>query len=263
MALESASFPNQLVAANPSGSDRVHQGDDHIRLIKTVLKNTFPNLTGAVALDQGKINDVYSHVVPYGVIAYWYGIEADVPAGWAICDGRMVPGPNGGPSIPTPNMQGRAGVGVGAGFERYQVYGQATQDLSTANGGYHAHSAGSSSTGSHSHSGNTGATALSVAQMPAHQHGNGIVDDNADGIMWRGTQPASGATKGVSTSGGANIEGITESKGAGQAHSHAISVDGSHSHDINVGGSGDHTHDIAPFSVIQPSLALHFIMKII
>ena len=48
MALESATYIDGLVITNPTGSDSISQGDDHIRLIKKVLKNTFPNATSAV-----------------------------------------------------------------------------------------------------------------------------------------------------------------------------------------------------------------------
>jgi hypothetical protein len=45
MALESATYISGLVTTNPTGSDSISQGDDHIRLIKTVLKNSLPNIT--------------------------------------------------------------------------------------------------------------------------------------------------------------------------------------------------------------------------
>ena len=48
MGLESATYVSGLVDANPPGTDAISQGDDHIRLIKTVLKNTFPNADEAV-----------------------------------------------------------------------------------------------------------------------------------------------------------------------------------------------------------------------
>ncbi len=48
MALESATYISGLVDTNPAGSDAISQGDDHIRLIKTVLKNTLPNADEAV-----------------------------------------------------------------------------------------------------------------------------------------------------------------------------------------------------------------------
>jgi len=46
MSLESASWINQLVATNPEGTDPKSQGDDHLRMIKAVLKNQFPAFTG-------------------------------------------------------------------------------------------------------------------------------------------------------------------------------------------------------------------------
>ena len=47
MALESATYISGLVTTNPTGSDSISQGDDHLRLIKTVLKNSLPNITTA------------------------------------------------------------------------------------------------------------------------------------------------------------------------------------------------------------------------
>tara|TARA_R110002012_G_scaffold321746_1_gene551170 strand:- start:39 stop:746 length:708 start_codon:yes stop_codon:yes gene_type:complete len=49
MGLESASFVNGLVDTNPSGSDSISQGDDHLRLIKKVLTDSFPDVDQAVA----------------------------------------------------------------------------------------------------------------------------------------------------------------------------------------------------------------------
>lgn len=43
MALESANWITQLVQANPVDGDPVGEGDDHLRMIKTVLKNSFPS----------------------------------------------------------------------------------------------------------------------------------------------------------------------------------------------------------------------------
>ena len=48
MALESASFISGLVSANPPGTDAISQGDDHLRLIKTVLKASLPNANAAI-----------------------------------------------------------------------------------------------------------------------------------------------------------------------------------------------------------------------
>lgn len=47
MGLESGTWVNDLVSTNPLGTDFKEKGDDHLRLIKTVLKNTFPNASRA------------------------------------------------------------------------------------------------------------------------------------------------------------------------------------------------------------------------
>lgn len=59
MPLETATFINQLVETNPTGSDNANQGDNHLRLLKSVLKSTFPNITGAVTATQAQLNTAY------------------------------------------------------------------------------------------------------------------------------------------------------------------------------------------------------------
>ncbi len=52
MALETASWVTQLVQANPVDGDPVGEGDDHLRMLKTVLKNSFPSTsTSAIVPD--------------------------------------------------------------------------------------------------------------------------------------------------------------------------------------------------------------------
>ena len=45
MTVESASYISQLSTSNPAAGDNISEGDDHIRLIKTVLQTQFPNLS--------------------------------------------------------------------------------------------------------------------------------------------------------------------------------------------------------------------------
>lgn len=57
MSLESADFIPGLVETNPEGTDPKSQGDDHLRLLKHVLKSQFPNFTGeAVTKTEAQIN---------------------------------------------------------------------------------------------------------------------------------------------------------------------------------------------------------------
>src|SRR5262245_42273670 len=53
MGLETATFIQGLDVANPGSTDPRKQGDDHLRLIKNVLKNTFPNASKAFFLPFG------------------------------------------------------------------------------------------------------------------------------------------------------------------------------------------------------------------
>lgn len=58
MGLESATYINELNASNPLGNDAKNKGDEHIRLIKSALQNTFPNLTGAVTATHAELSFV-------------------------------------------------------------------------------------------------------------------------------------------------------------------------------------------------------------
>ena len=50
MGLESATYISQLVATNPLATDPISQGDDHLRLIKSVLQSQFSGLSGTTAV---------------------------------------------------------------------------------------------------------------------------------------------------------------------------------------------------------------------
>ena len=50
MGLETASYISELVAADPTATDPISQGDDHLRLIKSVLQTQFSGLSGTTAV---------------------------------------------------------------------------------------------------------------------------------------------------------------------------------------------------------------------
>ena len=58
MTVETALYPTQLNTTLPTSSDFVSEGDDHLRLLKTVVKTTFPNVAGAVSASQVELNYV-------------------------------------------------------------------------------------------------------------------------------------------------------------------------------------------------------------
>lgn len=100
MSLESGSFIKDLVSTNPEGTDPKSQGDDHLRLIKAVLKSQFSGFTlgkpiglsedminflGGAGSSQGAANlDV---VMGYTrIIGINSGMTGNLPPGWLIGD---------------------------------------------------------------------------------------------------------------------------------------------------------------------------------
>ena len=81
MDLETAAWVTQLVSANPVVGDPVGQGDDHLRMLKTVLKNSFPSTstTAVVPNMSGQSSKVLTND---GTDTAW-GAAGD-PAGTAI-----------------------------------------------------------------------------------------------------------------------------------------------------------------------------------
>ena len=103
MGLESANYISDLVPTWPLGTDKIRQGDDHLREIKKAIKNTFPNIDGPVTVTPAVLNalpanlsaiiaELIAHVVPMGVINAWSGSIGSIPVGWALCNGQTISG---------------------------------------------------------------------------------------------------------------------------------------------------------------------------
>ena len=56
MALETGTYINSLNASNPVATDGLAQADDHMRLIKSTIKATFPNIDGAMTATEDELN---------------------------------------------------------------------------------------------------------------------------------------------------------------------------------------------------------------
>lgn len=206
MALEQATYINQLVVSNPQSTDTVAQADDHIRLIKATLKATFPNITGPVTATQDSLNTP----LPSGLIAMWSGAINAIPSGWVLCDGQ-----NG-----TPNLRDRFIVGAGSSYAVGATGGANSVTLSEAQIPTHTHTitASSDSSGFHTHS----------VSDPGHTHvfNGGIATSN-------GYFPGGPILAGGPSNTSAAVTNI--SVVAGGAHTHAIVATAS-----SVGGSQAH-----------------------
>ena len=69
MAKETASYISQLVATNPVASDSVSVGDDHLRMLKTVLKTQFSGLSGTTAVTATEAEMNYLDIATLGTSA--------------------------------------------------------------------------------------------------------------------------------------------------------------------------------------------------
>lgn len=117
---------------------------------KTKIASSFTILKSIDTL-MSELDEAKKHHVPTGSIMMWSGAIADIPSGWALCNGQ-----NG-----TPNLQARFIVGAGSstvmddsiGYQYAvgQTGGHNKVKLEAAESGLPAHSHTEQSAGGHSH----------------------------------------------------------------------------------------------------------------
>ena len=132
--------------------------------------------------------------VPAGAIVAWSGAIADIPQGWALCDGA-----NG-----TPDLRDKFIVGARqdeGGMPKTNMMGTLTQTGGTI---------------SHNHAGMTGSHALTITEVPPAQITLPMFSPNQASpsapTIQRGQNPSDGSLT-LSTNGG------------GQGHAHTIAPD--------------------------------------
>ena len=253
MPLEVATYVSQLVPTNPANSESVRQGDDHIRLIKTTLKNTFPELAGPVGTNGNP------GFIPVGGIILWSGTIANIPEGWALCNGT-----NG-----TPNLTSRFVVGAvsdaDATYAPGATGGAASVTLTSTQIPAHTHSSGSlvtGSSGSHTHSDtftvNTASLSGSFQIRRVDVSGNSII--SASGIVSAALDSGTNVNRFQRSSEDSRADVVN----INASHSHSLSggivSNGSHTHSISgstgsIGGGGSHENR-------PPYYALAYIMKL-
>jgi hypothetical protein len=283
MALETATYLSSLVATNPTSSDAVKLGDDHIRLLKSVLLATFPNLNGAVTRTPAQLN----YPVPIGCIMQWYSTSGTIPSGWAACDGSVKVRTDGGGNITTPDLRDKFVLGASATVGHTQgsssavstktssasgghnhtvtvdsggihshvastASGGSHDHTGTANaGGNHTHGAATGAAGAHSHSGVTGNTTLTTAQIPAHRH-TLVVDETVTSTFALNASRQIPKFFDDSINKAYELQGSTTdatlgrsgSVGGSDPHSHVIVETSDHTHSISASGTHTHVLDI-------------------
>lgn len=181
--------------------------------IGTVNTATGAGYKTLVLASTGEVQKVDAAPIPVGGIIMWSGLISAIPSGWALCDGA-----NG-----TPDLRNRFIVGShsdSSGQSRTTITGAPTK-----------------SGGSLTHTHTAQGTALTVGQLPSHQHeyqdayfaengghkpagnvgGSGDTDSSDNGFFYR-TRTGGGTT----TPPPAGARPLTDPIGSGQTHTHVI-----------------------------------------
>jgi hypothetical protein len=251
MSMESTTTIAGLVAANPTAGDPFSQGDDHLRMIKDVLKKTFPGAAaggfaipitatevelnyvhGVTSAIQTQLNTQAQGSVPIGGIIMWSGATA--PTNWHICDGTNS----------TPDLRGKFVIGVNTTYTLAETGGYTDGQILT-----HTHVATSIPT-----------STLAVASSThTHQTGNMVGDHSHQYATITGTGTLAGGT----TYGVANTATGTSSGG----HYHDIAAGGDHVHALT-GSVSVATTNAAPAGAVAvtgrnlpPYYALAYIQR--
>lgn len=134
----------------PLATDNLGEGDDHLRLLKRVLKTTFPSIDKPINGTSDQINAIIANPFPFpvGGIIMWSGTVATIPTGWTLCNGVTVPRTTGTGTITPPDLRDRFVCGAGGDAPPGETGG----------------------TSNHTHTLTVANTTLTVSQIPAHSH---------------------------------------------------------------------------------------------
>lgn len=173
--------------------------------------------------------------IPSGGIMLWSGAADAIPSGWFLCDGTNA----------TPDLRGQFIAGAGGDLDVGESGG--TTD--------HNHVITITASGVHSHTITIDDTAISISQMPNHQHGSGVCDTTSAPAFNHGhiaASPTSADSVETNTADG-TVESLTTAVGGGTGHNHTATID----------DSTTHTHSVASENTahLPPYYALCYIMK--
>lgn len=176
------------------------------------------------------------HLIPLGFVALWFGTANEAPSGWAICDGRTVTRSDGIGTITTPDLRDRVAVGAGGAHALGDVFGASSKESNTTAAGAHtptgtlpAHSHGLTNAGAAN--AKTGETLTTVNKTEVAGGGSGIALQSAVLNDPGHTHTLTGNTDAIGPL-ALQIDPVP-------AHQHTVTID-----------------------VTQPSIALHYIMRI-
>ncbi len=181
--------------------------------VATVTENSM-YVSGTIIADADvETNDTARAVVfegygmtPLGGILMWSGNPANLPDGWALCDGSSTYSDHNGVTRTVPNLSGRFIVGIGKSVHGSTTYslnnsgGEETHVLSTAELPAHNHDGVSGNVANHTHSYND--YTVSTAEVTASNFDEQGINGRPDNV--RTTGSAGGHTHTIANSGSSN-----------------------------------------------------------
>jgi len=136
MGLESGSYISDLVSTNPPGTDDRATADDHLRLIKAILKTTFPSINGAVTTTPAELNILDGATVTTTELNYVSGVTSAIQTQLNAKAAVASPTFTGTPAAPTASVgtsttQLATTAFVDAEMEAFRVKDWGTLSVST------------------------------------------------------------------------------------------------------------------------------------
>lgn len=259
----------------------VNQHNPAMREIETAITDSLPRngsagMTGHLNMADNRITNLADPVglgdavslgfmanasAPVGVIMDFAGDFA--PDGWFLCDGRSLSrttysalfavigtkfGSNSATTFKVPDLRGR----VIAGLDN--MGGSNAGRITSAGGGFAANSIGAT--------GGVQAVAITMSQMPSHNHGSGGAHTHTGSTNTVGdhSHSMSGVFR-TTSSGGGGWSNLTNTV----AGSSMTGSAGAHSHTVTINSGGAHTHNTEggnqPHSNMQPTMVMNKIIR--
>lgn len=210
--------------------------DDDSNEVRVPTDGTRATAGGAKILVEGDTQFVREAAFEVGMIMDWYGLSANCPAGWAICDGT-----NG-----TPDLRGKFVIGAGGTYDLDDTGGSETASGTTGDAG------------GHTPTGTVEDHTLTEAELPSHKH---YIAKNEKAS---GPQAATSALARETATGGDteyNLRGASStSYEADIFKSSPVGGGDPHDHNLTMDAVAAHNHDLSSIGILPPYYALFKIM---
>ena len=225
MGLESGTYIDSLNSSNPAAGDAVNEGDDHLRLIKSTVKATFPNVSGAVTATHTELNLIdgvtatttelnYVDVTTLGTAQASKAVTADANVDITgvrnlTCSGTITIGSNTATTLQAVYPVGSIYINAASSTNPATLLGFGTWAAFGAGRVIVGLDSGDSDFDTAQETGGAKTVTLTTSQIPAHTHTATLMGNGSDELQ---DLPASGDNTNPSRT------MTTSSTGGGSAH---------------------------------------------